>query len=148
MNAETLATYAGIYEFRPSVSARDKQVRSYGQIGVDIGIEDDAVVVAYVGDASPAAMAGMLTVDVITQIEGVLARGLSIAEVVTKLRGPVNSRLRPHDHEQRRRPRIEVIVARALIPLAGAALQVRFEEGKLLIDATGKWPVLDFDTST
>src|SRR5215207_413300 len=73
---------------------RDMQVETqgaFGGIGIEITMEDGLVKVITPIDETPAARAGILANDTITQIDGEPVQGLTITQAVDKMRGPVNS---------------------------------------------------------
>jgi len=73
---------------------RDMQVETqgaFGGIGIEITMEDGLVKVITPIDETPAARAGILANDTITQIGDELVQGLSITQAMDKMRGPVNS---------------------------------------------------------
>jgi carboxyl-terminal processing protease len=76
---------------------RDMQVHIRGELGspgIEVAMENGlATVVAAIEDA-PAARAGIQTGDIITHIDGAEVRGMSLNNVVGKMRGPVNTRIR------------------------------------------------------
>src|SRR5215213_7331887 len=73
---------------------RDMQVETQGEfggIGIEVTMEDGLVKVVAPVDETPAARAGILANDTITQIDGEPVQGLTITQAVDKMRGPVNS---------------------------------------------------------
>jgi len=77
-------------------SYKDMQVKtkgSFGGLGIEITMEDGFVKVVSPIDDTPAANAGMKSGDLIIGIDGESIKGLTINEAVSKLRGPVNSKV-------------------------------------------------------
>src|SRR5215204_6237675 len=63
----------------------------FGGLGIEVTMEEGLVKVVAPIDETPAARAGILANDTITQIDGEPVQGLSITQAVDKMRGPVNS---------------------------------------------------------
>ena len=61
----------------------------FSGIGAELGREDDSIIVVSPLSGYPAEDAGLRSRDVIVQIDGDSARGLSITEAVQRIRGPV-----------------------------------------------------------
>ena len=77
-------------------SYKDMQVKTkgtFGGFGIEITMEDGFVKVVSPIDDTPAANAGMKSGDLIIGIDGESIKGLTINEAVSKLRGPVNSKV-------------------------------------------------------
>ncbi|WP_417675121.1 S41 family peptidase [Roseibium sp.] len=75
-------------------SFRDMQVQTrgeFGGLGIEVTMEDGLVKVVSPIDDTPAAKAGLLAGDLITQIDGEQVQGLTLNEAVEKMRGPVNT---------------------------------------------------------
>ena len=65
----------------------------FGGLGIEIGMEAGVVKVISPIDDTPAAKAGMKSGDLIIGVDGESIRGLTINESVSKLRGPVGSKV-------------------------------------------------------
>ena len=77
-------------------SYKDMQVKTkgkFGGLGIEITMENGVVKVVSPIDDTPAAKAGMKSGDLIISVDGESIRGLSINESVSKLRGPVGSKV-------------------------------------------------------
>ncbi|MDC0093426.1 S41 family peptidase [Alphaproteobacteria bacterium] len=78
-------------------SYKDMQVKTkgkFGGLGIEITMEDGVVKVVSPIDDTPAAKAGMQSGDLIIGVDGESIRGLTINEAVSKLRGPVGSKVK------------------------------------------------------
>ncbi|MCU0830966.1 MAG: S41 family peptidase [Rhizobiaceae bacterium] len=74
--------------------ARDMQVQTsgeFGGLGIEVTMENELVKVITPIDGTPAAKAGVLSGDFISEIDGKAVRGLTLPEAVDKMRGPVNT---------------------------------------------------------
>jgi CubicO group peptidase (beta-lactamase class C family) len=142
-----LADYAGKYDFGASSSSRDKLHSPFSSfVGVGMKIEpiikENRPQVRSVLEDGPAAKAGIEAGDVITEIDDV---PVQISQFFDKLRGAVNSQVRLKiarpgvDHP------IDLVVTRTTIHDPPVALQVKIDKGKLVAEAIGTWPILDFE---
>ena len=79
-----------------SENYKDMQVKTkgkFGGLGIEITMEDGLIKVVSPIDDTPAAKAGMQSGDLIIGVDGESIRGLTINESVSKLRGPVGSKV-------------------------------------------------------
>jgi CubicO group peptidase (beta-lactamase class C family) len=147
IDAAALAAYAGTYSFS-SISSRDVQVRAeFGGLGVNVATEQGLLKVKSPISGMPAAKAGIIAGDIITHLDDTAVQGLSLSEAVEKMRGPVDSRIRLRIVRKGQAGPIEMPLVRARIRVQGATdLQVAVKDGKLLVEADGTLPLLDFET--
>jgi carboxyl-terminal processing protease len=78
-------------------SFRDMEVETsgeFGGLGIEVTLEDGYVKVVTPIDDTPAAKAGILSGDIITQLDGQPVKGLTINQAVDRMRGPINSKIR------------------------------------------------------
>lgn len=66
---------------------------SFGGVGMEVTMSDGLVRVVSPIDDSPAAKAGILANDLIANVDGTSVQGLTLNQVVEKLRGPVGSKV-------------------------------------------------------
>src|SRR5215471_4417865 len=66
----------------------------FGGLGMEVTMEDGLVKVVSPIDDTPAAKAGILANDVITELDGNQVKGLTLQQAVEKMRGPVNTQVR------------------------------------------------------
>jgi hypothetical protein len=146
IEAAALAAYAGIYSFS-SISSRDVQMRAeFGGLGVDVAIEHGLLKVVSPIPGMPAAKAGIIAGDIITHLDDAAIRGLSLSQAIEKMRGPVDTTARLRIAREGQDGPIEMPLVRTRVRVQGAAdLQVAVKDGKLLIEANGALPVLDFE---
>jgi CubicO group peptidase (beta-lactamase class C family) len=148
VSADALADYAGTYDFGLSSSSRDRRdptAPSFAGIGIDIEIAEGGVRIVSLRDNGPAANAGIKPGDLVTDIDGASVKGLKIDRIIGKLRAAVNSQVRLKLSRTGLDDPFELTITRALIYVPAVELQVRIEAGQLVIEATGPWPVLDFE---
>jgi hypothetical protein len=147
VDPDTLATYVGTYDFGASVSASDKQALgpAFAGLGIEIAMQDGVVRVRAPYQNGPAAKAGVIAGDVITQIDDTPIKGLSLNQVIGRLRGPADTQARLKIVHQGQGSPVDVAVVRKMMRTPGTQVKVRRDAGKLMIESTGPWPVLDFD---
>ena len=66
----------------------------FGGLGIEVTMEDGLVKVVTPIDDTPAAKAGMLSGDVITQIDDEAVQGMTLEQAVSRMKGPANSKIR------------------------------------------------------
>jgi len=86
----------------------------FGGLGIEVTMERGVIKVVSPIDDTPAAHAGLEPGDLITQLDGEPVRGLSLAEAVKKMRGPVGSDLTLKVVRVGKKP-FDVVLKRAVI---------------------------------
>ena len=148
-NAGALAEYVGRYVFGGSASSLDRQTLvadGNGWTGLESVIAGtDGLRVIKLADTGPAAKAGVMAGDLITAIDDKSIRGLTLEAAFLRMSGPVNARIKLKITRQKQTDPLVVAFAREAVPSHSVALQVRVADGKLVVEATGGWSILDFD---
>ncbi len=103
--------YAGRDEARENRASRD----GFGGIGVRIRVTDDGVKVLSVMEKTPAEKSGLQVEDLITDIDGVTAIGLSQREVVRRLRGPIRTKVNLMIRRESEELNLLITLTRALV---------------------------------
>src|SRR5215210_4830086 len=96
---------------------REMQVETQGEfggLGIEITMEEGLVKVVAPVDETPAARAGILANDIITQIDGEPVQGQTLNQAVDKMRGPVNSSVKLTIQRKEKEP-LEVKLTRETI---------------------------------
>lgn len=149
LNATALTEYVGRYVFGGSASSLDRQISvadSNGWTGLEsVVVETDGLRVIKPADGGPAARAGIMAGDLITAIGGASIKGLTLEAAIRRISGPVNTTVKFKIIRQKQNDPLVVAVAREPVPSHSVELQVRVADGKLVVEATGGWSVLDFD---
>jgi carboxyl-terminal processing protease len=73
---------------------RDMQVQTrgeFGGLGIEVTMEDQVVKVVAPIENTPAEKAGVMSGDLITQLDGVSIQGMTLEQAVEKMRGPVDT---------------------------------------------------------
>jgi carboxyl-terminal processing protease len=97
---------------------REMQVQTrgeFGGLGIEVTMENGLVKVVSPIDDTPAAKAGLLTGDLIVQLDGQQVQGLTLQEAVEKMRGPVNSKITLSIQRQGKEKPFDVVLMRASI---------------------------------
>ena len=130
--------------YMDSKSFRDMQVQTrgeFGGLGIEVTMEDGLVKVVTPIDDTPAAKAGVMANDVITQLDGEQVQGLTLNQAVEKMRGPVNTKIKLTIMRKGQDKPIEVSITRARI-------QVRSVRSRLEGDDVGFIRVIQFNEQT
>jgi carboxyl-terminal processing protease len=83
--------------YMDATSYREMQVRTrgeFGGLGIEVTMEDGLIKVVSPMEDSPAAKAGIIANDTITQIDDQAVHGLTLNQAVDKMRGPVDTKIR------------------------------------------------------
>ena len=102
-------------------SFRDMQADTkgeFGGIGVQITTEDGVIKVTQAIEGSPAARAGVLAGDVITEIDGASAKGLTLDQVADRIRGAVKTSVKLTLTRKDRKDPLELKLAREIVPIS------------------------------
>ena len=73
---------------------RESTHGEFGGLGIEVTMEDGLVKVVAPIDDTPAAKAGLMTGDLITQIDDEAIQGLTLDQAVRKMKGPAKSKIR------------------------------------------------------
>ena len=149
LNAHALAEYVGRYDFGGSASSLDRQVSvadGNGWTGLEsVVVETDGLRVIKPADAGPAARAGVMAGDLITAIGDQSIKGLTLEAAFRRISGPVNTTIKFKIIRQKQNDPLVVAFAREPVPSHSVVLEIRIADGKLVVEATGGWSILDFD---
>lgn len=150
LSPEVLADYAGAYDFGRSVSSRDRQGLADGKngwLGIEefVAMEQEGLRINRPDPGSPATRAGVTAGDLITELDDAPLKGLALADVLAKLRGPANTTIKMKVVHKGQDSASVLRVVREARRVNAVQLQVRVEQGKLVAEATGAWPILEFE---
>ncbi|MGB9367087.1 MAG: S41 family peptidase [Xanthobacteraceae bacterium] len=112
-------------------SFRDMQVQTrgeFGGLGIEVTMEDGLVKVVTPIDETPAAKAGILANDVITQLDGEQVQGLTLNQAVEKMRGPVNTKIKLTIMRKGADKPIEVSITRDIIRVRSVRSRVEGDD--------------------
>ncbi|MHB8267825.1 serine hydrolase [Bradyrhizobium sp.] len=149
INAAPLIEYVGRYDFGGSASSLDRQplvADGNSWTGLEsVVAEADGLRVIKPVDGGPAARAGVLAGDLITAIGDRPIKGETPEAAFRRISGPVNVTIKLKIIRQKQADPLVVAFAREAVPSHSVQLQVRVADGKLVVEATGRWSILDFD---
>src|SRR3954452_7651196 len=117
--------------YMDSKSFRDMQVQTRGELGglgIEVTMEDGLVKVVTPIDETPAAKAGILANDVITQLDGEQVQGLTLNQAVEKMRGPVNTKIKLTIMRKGQDKPIEVSITRDVIRVRSVRSRVEGDD--------------------
>jgi hypothetical protein len=136
----TLASYVGKYDFAPPKDVGDTR---FGAVGANIEAGGGGAKVLTTIGGAPAARAGVRAGDLITRVDGESLEGLAIGQMIGRLRGPLGSTAQLQVQRQDQATALDIAVVREAIK---AVLEVRVEDGKLVIEAVGGRQIFEFET--
>ena len=87
----------------------------FGGLGIEVTMEEGGIKVVAPIDETPAARAGILANDIITQINGEPVQGQTLNQAVDKMRGPVNSSVKLTIQRKEKKEPLEVELTRETI---------------------------------
>jgi CubicO group peptidase (beta-lactamase class C family) len=150
LSPEALADDVGTYDFGDSVSSRDRQGLADGKtgwLGIEkfVAMEQGGLRINRPYPDGPATKAGVTAGDLITELDDAPLKGLSLADVLAKLRGPPNTAIKMKIVHNGQDSASDLNVVRAARRVTAVQLQVRVEQGKLVAEAAGAWPILEFE---
>jgi hypothetical protein len=112
---------------------------------MEIAMQDDVLKVRASSPNGAAAKAGLTAGDIITHVDDTPINGLNFAQVQAKLRGQVDTPARLKIVHRGQDTPVDVTVIREMIRIPGVQLTAPMEDGRLVIEPSGPFPVLDFD---
>jgi carboxyl-terminal processing protease len=117
---------------------RDMQVQTkgeFGGLGIEVTMEDGLVKVVSPIDDTPADRAGIQAGDVITHINNEPVLGMSLAEAVERMRGPVDTSIALTLRRPGRDEPIDVSMARAVITISPVRWHAEGDIGYIRVTA-------------
>src|SRR4029079_9396585 len=108
-------------------SFRDMQVQTrgeFGGLGIEVTMEDGLIKVVAPIDETPAAKAGILATDIITNIDEEQVQGLTLNQAVEKMRGPVNTKIKLTIMRKGQDKPVEVSITRDVIRVRSVRSQL------------------------
>ncbi len=87
----------------------------FGGLGIEVTMEDGLVKVVAPIDDTPAARAGIMSGDLITQIDGDAVQGLTLEQAVNKMKGAANTKTKLKIMRKTNAAPIDVVITREII---------------------------------
>jgi CubicO group peptidase (beta-lactamase class C family) len=148
-NAGAIAEYVGRYDFGGSASSLDRQTSvadGNGWTGLESVIAGtDGLRVIKLAEGGPAAKAGVMAGDLITTIDDKSIKGLTLEAAFRRISGPAYTGIELKIIRQKRSDPFNVSFSREAVPAHSVQLRIRVADGRLVVEATGGWSILDFD---
>jgi CubicO group peptidase (beta-lactamase class C family) len=145
---EDLAEYAGTYDFGFSTSVADRQIAT-GATGIaSAGISEGGLKVTAVVKGSPADIAEIVPGNLITRIDDEPVKQMSFTQITAKDRGPIGSKVKLEVSSVGRENPREITLTHAPARSHEIELSVRVDGDKLVAEAVGAGPILDFEKRT
>lgn len=105
----------------------------FGGLGIEVTMEDDLVKVITPIDDTPAAKAGVLAGDYISEIDGQSVRGLKLEDAVEKMRGAVNTPIKLTLIRKGADKPIEMTIVRDIVAVRAVKSRVENDIGYLRV---------------
>ena len=112
---------------------RSQTKGEFGGLGIEVTMEDELVKVITPIDDTPAARAGVLAGDFISEIDGQPVRGLKLQDAVDKMRGEINTPIKLKLLRKGADKPIEVTIVRDIIPVRAVKWRTEDDVGYLRI---------------
>src|SRR5215470_2440173 len=112
-------------------SFRDLQIQTtgkFGGLGIEVTMEDGLLKVVAPIDDTPAAKAGIMANDILTHLDDDPVQGLTLNQVVEKMRGPVNTKIRLKITRKGNDAPIEVGIVRDNIRVRSVRMKVEGDD--------------------
>jgi len=129
----SLDPHSSYMNARDAEDARTQLRGEFGGLGIQVTMEDGRVKVIAPMDDTPAAKAGILAGDYISEIDGQSLSGLKLDEAVEKMRGAVNTPIKLTLIRKGADKPIELTVVRAIIAVAAVKSRVENDVGYLRV---------------
>jgi carboxyl-terminal processing protease len=96
----------------------------FGGLGIEVTMEDGLIKVVAPMDDTPAAKAGILSGDLVTQIDDEAVQGLTLEQAVNKMKGPINTKTRLTIIRKGKEAPIDVSIVREIIRVRPVSYRV------------------------
>lgn len=96
-------------------NAQEEALGVFGGLALKVAAEDGLLRIVSIGATSHAGRVGLKPGDLITRLDGVPIRGMSVNHAVARMRGPVDSKIRVTIARKRAADEMEFVVTRDLI---------------------------------
>ena len=130
--------------YMDSKSLHDMQVEirgEFGGVGIEVTMEEGSIKVVAPIDETPAAKAGIMANDIITHLDEEPVQGLTLNQVVERMRGPANTKIKLKIMRKGQDKPVEVSITRDII-------RVRSVRSRLEGDDVGFIRVTQFNEQT
>ncbi|HEV7254093.1 MAG TPA: S41 family peptidase [Mesorhizobium sp.] len=119
-------------------AAKDMRVQTkgeFGGLGIEVTMEDDLVKVIAPIEDTPASRAGVLSGDLIAEIDGQEVRGLTLTDAVDKMRGAINTPIELTILREGTQKPLKITVVRDIIKVKAVKFRVENDVGYMKINS-------------
>ena len=119
-------------------AAQDMRVQTrgeFGGLGIEVSMENELVKVIAPIEGTPAERAGVLSGDLISQIDGAEVRGLTLSDAVDKMRGAVNTPIELTIIREGATEPLKITIVRDIIKVRAVRHRVENDVGYLKINS-------------
>jgi carboxyl-terminal processing protease len=112
-------------------SYRDMQVQTrgeFGGLGIEVTMEDGLIKVVTPIDDTPAAKAGILANDIITQLDDDQVQGLTLNQAVEKMRGAPNTKIRLKVMRKGQDKPLDITLERAIVKVQAVRQRIEADD--------------------
>ncbi len=112
-------------------SFRDMDIDMRGQfggLGIEVTMEEGQLKVVTPIDDTPAFKAGIISNDIIREINGEAVQGLTLSQAVEKMRGPINTEVKLRIERPGRKDMVEVTLVRSNIVVPAVRARVEADD--------------------
>lgn len=142
VGADALAAYAGTYKFAVTP---EQAIGPISGLGLEVRLENGLPMVVPVA-GGPAATAGVLAGDVVTELDSSPLQGLTLGQVLDRMRGPTGSRAELAVSRKDQGELARITVVRGPVRLR-SLLRVQVQDGGLTVEAIGGQRVYEFQNA-
>ncbi|MCJ8308744.1 MAG: S41 family peptidase [Rhizobiaceae bacterium] len=125
---QSLDPHSSYLDLKESNSMREQTRGEFGGLGIEVTMENELVKVITPIDDTPAAKAGVLAGDLVSQIDGENVRGMSLQQAVEKMRGLVNTPIELTILRQGADKPLKIKIVRAIIELKSVKFRVEGDD--------------------
>ena len=125
---QSLDPHSSYLDLKESNSMREQTKGEFGGLGIEVTMENELVKVITPIDDTPAAKAGVLAGDLVSQINGENVRGLSLQQAVEKMRGLVNTPIELTIIRKGTDKPLKIKIVRAIIELKSVKFRVEGDD--------------------
>lgn len=105
---------------------------SFDGIGADVGMKNGSTVIIAPLDESPAMRAGLLAGDIILKVDGADTQGLTLEQVVNKIRGPKGTHVKLSIYREKTSKQMDFDIVRETISVKSVKFETKDVNGKKL----------------
>lgn len=131
----SLDPHSSFLNARDADDMRTQTRGEFGGLGIEVTLDRDSELVKVITpiDDTPASRAGVLSGDLISEIDGQPVRGLNLTQAVEKMRGPVGSSIDLTVLREGADAPIDIVITRAIIKVKAVKFRVEDDIGYIRV---------------